>query len=108
MNDPIWHDKRLHPCPEWEDMLASEDLLSTDECNALASHIEQCPGCRQTQLQYHAVDKLARRFFAAREPLPVKAPPLPATSVLSSRLPRNLPNLGRGTRAAWSLSAQVI
>jgi ABC-type branched-subunit amino acid transport system substrate-binding protein len=109
MNDPIWHDKQLRPCLEWEDMLASEDLLSADERSALTSHIEQCPGCSQTQLQYRTVDKLARRFFAAGEPLPVKAPSLPAeASALSSRLSRNLPNLGWGTRAAWGLSAQVI
>jgi ABC-type branched-subunit amino acid transport system substrate-binding protein len=119
MNDPIWHDKQQHPCPEWEDMLASEILLSRDERNALAFHIEQCPGCRQTQLRYRAIDKLARRFFVAGEPLPAEAPllpsekpiittPTPAIGALPARLPINLPNLGRSTRVAWGLSAQVI
>lgn len=113
MNDPIGHDKRLRPCPEWEDMLASEDLLSTDERHALASHIEQCPGCHQTQLQYRTVDKLAHHFFAVGAPLPAKAPLLPiasppATGVLPSGWHINLPHLGRSTRAAWGLSAQVI
>src|SRR5579884_2850409 len=103
MNDPIRHNKQLRPCPEWEEMLASEGLLSIDEHDALTSHIEQCPACRQTQLRYHAIDKLARRFFVASEPLPVEAPLLPserpvitsppATSILPSHWPRNLPPL---------------
>lgn len=108
MNDPIWHDKRLRPCPEWEDMLASEDMLSTDERRILQSHIEQCPGCRQAQMQYRAVDKLARRFFAAGEPLPAKAPPIPHTSVLPSPQLRNRPARERGIHPAWGLSAQII
>jgi ABC-type branched-subunit amino acid transport system substrate-binding protein len=76
MNEPRWNDKQLRPCPEWEDMLVSEELLSPDERRKLAAHIEQCSGCRQTQWQYRVVDKLARRFFGA-EPPPAEAPLLP-------------------------------
>jgi ABC-type branched-subunit amino acid transport system substrate-binding protein len=103
INEPEWNDKQLQPCPEWEDMLASEDLLSADEHKKLAAHLEQCPGCRQAQLQYRIVDELAYRFFTA-EPPPTKAPSLP----ILFRLRGKLLDLGRGIRSAWNQSPQII